>query len=163
MKSIYLFFSTFNSGKLGALSIAMTTIILNSQMQLILLSILIGIDFITGVKKSFKVKKIKPNPFKKSFWGVVHSKGMRETWNKGYQYGIGILVMVAVQAIFFGKSHFHILNQDFSIVKAGMLILCAIEIYSIFENLKVGNSSLINKMENLIIRIVQVFKGNKTK
>lgn len=163
MKSIVLFFSSFNSGKFGSLLVASTTIMMKAQMQLLFLSLLILIDFFTGVRRNFIDKEIKPNPFKKTFWSTINSKGMRETWNKAYQYGFGIIILIAVQALFFGESSFEILSAQFSVAKAGILVLCGIEIYSIFENIKPnGYLALTTKMEDWWMRVYSVlFKGQR--
>lgn len=163
MKSITIFFSSFNSGKLGSLLLATTTIMMKSQMQLIFLTLLILIDFITGVRKSLIAKDVPINPLKRAFWETVNSKGMRETWNKAYQYGFGIIILISIQVLFFGQETFTILNNTFSIVKAGIFILCGIEIYSIFENIKPrGYEALTTKMEDWWMRVHSVFiKGKR--
>ena len=95
MISGLIFFKKMSASKITLLAASpLLTLIMDMKSILISLLVIIFIDTITGIRKSFHKKGIKGNPFKKSFWISLKSSGLRSTWRKTYEYGIGIIVFM---------------------------------------------------------------------
>ena len=121
------------------------TVLLNIQSILIGLAFIIFLDLLTGVRKSLHVQKININPFKITFWAAVKSKGMRSTWRKTYEYGIGIIVFAVFESMIFKMEPMTIMNHKFSVTELAAVTASLVEIYSIFENMEAVSGSNILK------------------
>lgn len=128
--------------------------LLSVQLALIFLLGLILLDLYYGIRKTFKTENIPFNPRKRIFWQTVRSDGLRRSWKKAIEYGVGILVTACFQAIFFPAFTVTILGGTFTILLFVILVACLIEAYSIFEN--------INKInpDNGIQRIIRFINTN---
>ena len=109
----------------------------NIQLALIFLSFLLLIDLYYGIKKSFKTKGIDFDPRKRIFYKTIKSKGLRSSWLKASQYGLGIVISTFFQVLFFPNFEISIFGGTFDIITFIIMIACSIEIYSIFENMNV--------------------------
>lgn len=160
MKSFITFFSTFTTDKKILLTITpIIAVLIDSKQALVALSILILIDLITGALKSLHIKEVKINPLKLQFWKTITSKGLRESWRKAYEYGIGIIVLVIVESLLTPGMLITFYNKSFSIVQIGIACTCVIEAYSIFENIEaVTKSNPLKKLRSLIPSFKDVFK-----
>lgn len=111
-------------------------ILLTIKSALVGLSILIFIDLITGVKKSVYQAGVSFNLLKVSSWKKVKSYGLRETWKKTYEYGIGILVFATIEAYFIvGQTPIELLKSSISVTELVCITASIIELFSIWENL----------------------------
>lgn len=136
------------------------TVIVESKMALIGLGIIIIADLLTGMNKSLHVEGIKLNPLKAIFWKCITSKGMRESWRKSYEYGAGIIIVLAIEVFFFPGTTIDILSQDFSVTELAIMIASVIEIWSIFENIEeVTKSNPLKKAGNLILSVRKLWKN----
>lgn len=112
-----------------------TAVLLSVQMALIFLLGLIVVDLYYGIKKTFKVNNVPFNPFKRIFWKTVNSTGLRQTWKKSTEYGLGVIVTAFCQALFFPEFVITVLGGSFTILLFVIMTACMVEIYSIFENI----------------------------
>jgi hypothetical protein len=158
MKSILLFFNKLTLGKkiLLGLSPLMTTI-MNLNQLLFALLILVILDLITGIFKSLKLKNIKVRLFKTSFWMEVNSSGFRATWIKSYQYCIGILAFIVLDAFVLKGRVFNIpIIGEYTIAQLAAINICAIEMWSVFENMEaVSGQNPLKKMLGILPRSVK--------
>lgn len=153
MKSILLFFATLTLEKKTLLLILtpIFTVLLSIQSILLGLLFFIFLDLITGLRKSLYIKGTTFNPFKISFWKTLTSSGMRETWRKGYEYGIGIIVFAVMESIVFKIGPIEAFNRKFSLTELAVVIACVIEIWSIFENMEaVSGNNLLKKVLHFV-------------
>lgn len=154
----------FNSKFLGIKMFLLTltpfiTVIVESKMALIGLGLIIFIDLLTGMRKSLYLKGIKLNPFKENFWRCISSKGMRDTWRKTYEYGIGIIVLLLLQVFFLGDTTVEVLSKSFSPAELGIMVAAVIEIWSIFENIEtITGGNPLKKAGGLIGGIKKLWK-----
>lgn len=125
------------------------------QAALIFLLGLIILDLITGVMKAFN-PNVRINPFKRIFWQTINSGGLRSTWKKSTEYGLGIVVTAFCQALFFPTFTISILGGTFTILLFVVMAACLIEIYSIFENINELNPD--NAIQKIIRFIQKYFK-----
>lgn len=133
-------------------------VLLSVQTALIFLLLLIIIDLFYGIKKSFIQKNESFNPFKRVFWKIVNSKGLRSTWKKATEYALGVILTAFCQALFFPTFTITILGGTFTIVLFVIMVACLIEIYSIFENLnEINPNNVINKIVNFIKKYFKVY------
>lgn len=163
MKSLSSFFMvlTFNKKALLILT-PFLTVIMNSKEALIGLLILIVIDLMTGAYKSLHLKKIPKNPFKLIFWKSIHSNGIRDTWTKGYEYGIGIIVIVIIESLIIPGAVGEVLQRKWSFAQLGIAVASMIELHSIFENMeRVTNSNPLKKAGKLLFSISRLWKSKK--
>ncbi len=103
---------------------------------------------ITGIRKSFYIKNISYNPFKSCFWKNLKSSGLRSTWRKTYEYGIGIIIFLILDHYVLKIGDFTIFNRNRNVVELVISIACVIEVYSIFENMEAVSGN--NMLKNLI-------------
>jgi len=168
MTKIQSFFEQLTGGKkLLILLSPILTILVSLKLALIGLILIITLDFVTGVRKSLHVAKVKVNPFKKSFWRTITSEGFRQTWRKFTEYGIGIIVLAVLEALFFGAPIITLLEKTFTLTELGVMLAIGIEVYSIFENLYEVNpnsralgifAKVVPKIRKYIVdKIVSVF------
>ena len=157
MKSITLFFGKMTLIKwLLTLLSPVIMIILSMKTTLVALSIIIFIDMITGIRKDLHIKKTPFNPAKKLFWSGLKSSGMRATWRKTYEYGIGILVFAIMDGLVLGQTSINLMGNTLSITELSVSMACLVEIYSIYENMEaVSGNNLFKKMNYLLPRQVK--------
>lgn len=152
MNSISLFFGKLTLEK-KALILILTpilTVLLNLGPMLIGLAMLILLDLLTGIRKSLHQKNLKFNPLKKYFWKTLHSKGMRETWRKTYEYGIGILVFIIFETMILKIPPISLGNALFTLSELAIVAATLVEIYSVFENMEaVSGRNMLKKVQFL--------------
>lgn len=136
------------------------SLIMDIKSILISLLIIIFIDMITGIRKSFYINKISTNPFKIKFWRSLNSSGIRSTWRKTYEYGIGIIVFTLLDKYVLHIGDFEFLNNKRNIVEITIAVACVIEVYSIFENMEaVSGNNLLKRLIGLLPeRVKKLFK-----
>lgn len=135
-----------------------TAVLFNVRVALLFLFFLILTDLFYGIKKSFKKKELSFNIFKRHFWKVINSEGLRMTWRKATEYGLGIIVAAFVEGIFFPNFTINLLGSEFSILLFVIAVACIIEIYSIFENLnEINTENGINKIINFIKKYFKAY------
>lgn len=157
-----LFFKNMSGTKITLLaSSPLLTIVMDMKSILTALFVIILIDMITGISKSFHVNKISSNPFKKEFWRNLKSSGLRSTWRKTYEYGIGIIVFIILDHYVLHVGKFEFINQKRNIVELAISVACVIEVYSIFENMEAisGNNLLKRLIALLPEKVKKVFKA----
>lgn len=151
------FFTNFTMGKqLLILLTPLITVLVSIKLALVGLAIIILLDLYTGIKKSLFRKQLKFNPFRKSTWLVINSEGFRRSWVKAAEYGIGVIVTVVLEALFFKGSIVDILDHNFTITEIVIGIAMSIEIYSIYENLRVINPN--SKFLGVFAKIIPMIK-----
>jgi hypothetical protein len=157
MKSVSLFFGSLNFTKWALLTLTpVLTVILNIQSALAGLAIIIFIDMLTGMNKSLHKEGVKVNFFKLEFWKSIHSSGMRETWRKTYEYGIGIIVFAVFESMVFKSIEgIQVAGYVFSITELAVITASVVEVYSVFENMEAVTG------RNLLKRIVRFLKDNQ--
>lgn len=147
-----MFFKTITVGKSILLLLSpILTLILSMKTTLLALAIIITIDTLTGIRKSLHQKDIKFNPFKSCFWKALKSSGLRSTWRKTYEYGIGIVTFAVMDSMVFKSSLVELFGSSYSIAELAVVIACMIEIYSIYENMEAVSGN------NLFKRIIRLF------
>lgn len=161
MKSLYLFFTKMTLAKSVLLSLApILILILEMKTTLVALSIIIFIDLLTGIRKSLHIHKISFNLFSKIFWRSISSHGMRSTWRKSYEYGIGIITFAVLDSLVFGLAVIELMGKQVSITEIAITTACLVEVYSVYENMEaVSGNNLFKKM--LVFfpeKIKQIFK-----
>lgn len=164
MKSLYLFFGKLTLEK-KALLLTLTpllTVLLNTIPMLIGLGILIIIDLITGIRKSLHQKELSFNIFKAHFWRTLHSKGMRDTWRKTYEYGVGIIVFSVFESMIFKISPIMLGSSELTITELAIVTATLVEIYSIFENMEaVSGQNILKRLTFLIPEPIRRLLNNK--
>jgi hypothetical protein len=134
MKSLIHFIDTMTISK--ALTVLLTPFLATmttAAPALLGLCLIMGLDLITGVRKSLYEKNVK-SPFKKEFWLIVSSSGFRRTWRKATEYGIGILTFSVLQTFFKIDATMPFIGSN--LIETIILTAIVIEAYSIFENLR---------------------------
>jgi hypothetical protein len=135
-ESITSFFGKFTVGKKVLIFLTpILTVLLPLQTALAILALMVTLDFITGVRKSLHKNEIPFNIFTSKFWVAFKSEGMRRTWTKSTEYGVGILMLAGIECAFFGAPIITLLEKAFTLTELGVLLAVSIEFYSIFENL----------------------------
>tara|TARA_R110000772_G_scaffold62137_1_gene139625 strand:+ start:35751 stop:36344 length:594 start_codon:yes stop_codon:yes gene_type:complete len=166
MNSISLFFGKLTLEK-KALIITLTpilTVLLNLKPMLLGLAMLILLDLLTGIRKSLHLKKLKFNPFKKYFWQTMHSKGMRDTWRKTYEYGIGIITFIIFETMILKISPIALGNAVFTLSELAVVAATLVEIYSVFENMEaVSGRNMLKKVQFLFPEWLKKLLENKPK
>ena len=153
MNSIKLFFTKLTLEKKASLLILtpILTILMNTRSMLIGLAIIILFDLITGIRKGLHKEKLSFNPLKKYFWQKLHSRGMRLTWRKTYEYGIGILVFATFESMVLGLNPIVVGEFKMSLTEVAVAFASIIEIYSIFENMEaVSGRNMLKKLAVLL-------------
>jgi hypothetical protein len=142
--SVITFFKKFTGGKKALLLISpILTILFPLQTALAGLAIVITLDFITGVRKNLHSHGVPFNIFKSEFWRAFKSEGIRRTWKKATEYGIGIIVLAVIEACFIGAPIVTLLDEPFTLTELGVLLATLIESYSIFENMIAVNPNSV--------------------
>lgn len=164
MKSLYLFFGKLTLEK-KAFLLTLTpilTVLLNTKSMLIGLAIIILIDLITGIRKSLYAKNLPFNPFKGYFWTTLHSRGMRETWRKTYEYGVGILVFAVFESMVLKLDPFAIGTAVFTLTELAVVSATLVEVYSVFENMEaVSGNNILKKITFLLPAPIKKILENK--
>ena len=157
MKSLTLFFSELTIVKKILLVLTpILTVMLNSQSAMIGLALLIFLDLLSGIRKDFYLKNIKAYVWQKKFWKEVKSYGIRETWKKTYEYGIGIIVCSIFESMIFKMDPIQVMNKGFSLTELSIMIASAVEVYSNYENMEaVSGRNVFKKIVNLLPKGVQ--------
>ena len=106
---------------------------------------------ITGIRKSLHLSETSKSPFKAAFWRNLKSSGMRQTWRKTYEYGIGIIVFIVLDLYVLKIGTLDILNAKRSLSELAVAVACVIEVWSIFENMEaVSGNNILKKVVNLL-------------
>lgn len=153
MKSILLFFATLTLEKKALLLILTPTFaaLLNIKSILLGLLIVILIDLVTGIKKSLYNKGVSNSPFKKYFWQTLSSTGLRATWKKVSEYGIGILIFVIFETMILKLQPIQFIGQEFTLAGIAAVIAFIIEMWSIFENMEaVSGNNMLKRILNFL-------------
>jgi hypothetical protein len=170
--SVIAFFKKFTGGKKALLLISpILTILFPLQTALAGLALVITLDFITGIRKNLHVQSLPFNIFKAEFWRAFKSEGVRRTWKKSTEYGVGIIVLAVIEASFIGAPLITLADKAFTLTELGVLIATLIECYSIFENMIAVNpdsvalrytKSLIPALKKLLLgKLAAVLKTDK--
>jgi hypothetical protein len=130
---------------------------------LMALVIIILIDMVTGIRKDLHSKGTTLNPIRKAFWHGVSSSGLRSTWRKTYEYGIGILTFSVLDGMVLGSTSIAFMCQNYSIAELSVTIACLVEVYSVYENMEaVSGNNLFKKVINVFPQRAKSIFGIKT-
>jgi hypothetical protein len=147
MRSLILFFRELTIVKKILLVLTpILTVMLNSQSAIIGLALLILLDLLSGIRKDFYLKGITAYIWQKSFWKGVKSYGIRETWKKTYEYGIGIIVCSIFESMIFKMEPIDVMNREFSLTELAIMIASIVEVYSNYENMEAVSGRNVFKL-----------------
>ena len=143
----FAFFKQVSIQKLQFLSASPILIyLLSMKTMLIVLFSIIIIDMFTGIRKSLFKKDLPRSVFKKYFWLNLSSSGMRSTWRKTYEYGIGIIIFLMLDLYILKLGAFEVLNSKKTLTELVISVACLIETWSIFENMEaISNRNLLKR------------------
>lgn len=174
MKSINIFFSKMTLEKKIILSTLtpVLTVLFSIKSILIGLSIIIFIDLITGIRKSLFLKGMSYSFFDLKFWKAllkkelyltVKSEGLRKTWRKTYEYGIGIIIFAVFESMVLKIDPIVIMDRPFSITELAATTATLIEIWSVFENMEaVSGKNLLKRFVDFLPESLQkLLRGKK--
>ena len=164
MKSITTFFQNITTGKkLLLLLTPIFTTILSMKSLLLGLIIFILLDLITGIRKNLHSKGISFNPLKKEFLISIKSYLLRQTWRKAYEYGIGIIVIVALETLVLGVTPISFIGKIFTLSELAVVVACCVEVWSLFENMEaVSGRNLLKKLKTLLPqKLANILKSSK--
>lgn len=152
MKSLVSFFSQLSTGKKVLLLLTpFITLLTNMKLAFIALLVLIFIDLLTGIRKSFFIKNVSLNPLKKIFWLGVKSYLLRRTWRKTYEYLFGIIAIAVFETYMLGITQIELLGKVSSFTEWSVVICGTVEIWSIFENMEaVSGNNILKKLLNFL-------------
>lgn len=136
------------------------------------LSIIVFIDLITGIRKSLFLKGMSYSFFdlkfwktftKKEFYLTVESEGLRKTWRKTYEYGIGIIIFAVFESMVLKIDPIVIMEKKFSITELAAITTTLIEVWSIFENMEaVSGKNLLKRFVDFLPEPIQkLLKGKR--
>ena len=159
MKSISSFFNNMCKGKkLVLLLTQIFTTILSMKETLLGLLILILLDLVTGIRKNLH----RDNPEGASFFRSIKSYLLRQTWRKAYEYGIGVIVIVVFESMVLGMTPITLVGKVFTISQLSVLIPCAVEVWSVFENMEaVSGQNLLKKLKKFLPEKLQKLFDNE--
>lgn len=163
MKSLTEFFSQLTLGKkLSLLIVPIISILASMKVILLGLWLLIFIDLLTGIRKSLHNKKIKPNPLKANFWKSIKSYMLRKTWQKTYEYSIGIITIIVLESLILGETNIEVMDKVFTISELSAIVPACVEVWSIFENFEAvsGNNMLKKAKKYLINKFIKQNDSN---
>ena len=148
MKSISSFFNNMCKGKkLVLLLTPILTTILSMKGTLLGLLLLILLDLFTGIRKNLHKNNSKGTFFFKS----IKSYLLRQTWRKAYEYGIGIIVIIVFESMVLGMTPINLFGKVFTISQMSVLIACAVEVWSVFENMEaVSGNNLLKRLKGFL-------------
>lgn len=157
MKSAVVFFKELTVVKKVLLGITpILTVMLNAQQAWIGLGLLIFLDLLTGIRKSLYLTDVKERFWQKAFWKQVKSYGVRETWKKTYEYGIGIIVCSIFESMIFKMEPIDLMNSKFSLTELAIMVASIIEVYSNYENMEaVSGRNIFKSMLEFLPEPVQ--------
>lgn len=157
MKSAAIFFKELTVVKKVLLGITpILTVMLNAQQACIGLGLLILLDLLTGIRKSLHLTEVNERFWQKAFWKHVKSYGIRETWKKAYEYGIGIIVCSIFESMIFKMDPIDIAGNGFSLTELAIMIASVIEVYSNYENMEaVSGRNIFKKMIEFLPESIQ--------
>lgn len=159
-----IFFKKISNTKIYLLaSSPLLTIIMETKLMLLALFAIIFIDMITGIRKYFYQKKVSLNVLKKMFWKNLKSAGLRNTWRKTYEYGMGIIVFMILEAYILEIGNIQLLGKERNIASLAIAVAFVIEVHSVFENMEaVSGNNLLKSVTNLLpSNIKNIFKKIK--
>ena len=137
MNQILAFFTSLTVGKKFLLFLTpFISILLGMKALLFGLAILITIDLVTGIIKSFKKKKIKFSLFKKETYLTIKSGLLRLTLKKSYEYGLLLIVVAIIESFILGVTPIMLVGKAFTLTELAVIIPSGIEVWSIFENIE---------------------------
>ena len=128
-------------------------VIISLKLSLLLLAILVTLDFIYGVKKYCKENNVELSIFKLSSWTAIKSRGLRATFNKVTEYGIGILVVAFFQAIWFPNYQpLSYIGVEGGLTTVVVLFASLVEAWSLVENMLVlrPKSAFLAKIKGVL-------------
>lgn len=160
MKSISAFFKKLTLGKKILLILSPIISILVSMKALLLgLWLLIFIDLLTGIRKNLHQKNIKFNLFKLDFWKSIKSYLLRKTWQKTYEYALGIITVIVLESLILGQTKIEIMDKVFTISELSIIVPACVEVWSIFENFEaVSGNNILKKAKKYLMD--KIFKKN---
>ena len=152
MKSLITFFGKLTLGKkILLLSAPIISVLVSMKIILLGLWLLIFIDLLTGIRKSLHKNKLKFNPFKAAFWRSIKSYLLRKTWQKTYEYALGIITVIVLESLILGETHIEIMDKIFTISELSAIIPACVEVWSIFENFEaVSGNNILKKLKKYI-------------
>lgn len=115
------------------------------------LALIILVDLITGIKKRLHQENTKVTVFNKRFWQILSSSGMRATWKKAYEYGVGIIVISVIEGYILKGQGITLGEAKYGITEIAVGIASIIELYSVFENMEAVTG------RNLLKRMLRIF------
>lgn len=153
MKSLTHFFTHLTTGKkITLLLIPIISILASMKVILLGLWLLIFIDLLTGIRKSQFKKNISHNPLKLEFWKSVKSYMLRRTWQKTYEYSLGIITIIILESLVLGSTTIEIMNKEFTISELSAIVPACVEVWSIFENFEaVSGNNILKKSKAYIL------------
>ena len=160
------FGTTLQSKPLVILLAPVISVLVSLKLSLLLLVILITLDFIYGVKKHCKQNDIKLKLFKISTWKTIQSKGLRATFNKVTEYGIGILVVAFFQALWFPNYQpLSYIGIEGGLTTVTVLVASLVEAWSLVENMLVirPQSAFLAKIKGVLEGINNKIKNQINK
>jgi hypothetical protein len=120
------------------------------------LALLILLDLLSGIRKDFFLKGITAYVWQKSFWREVKSYGVRETWKKTYEYGIGIIVCSVFESMIFKMEPIGLMSKQFSLTELAIMIASMVEVYSNYENMEaVSGRNVFKKVIKFLPKSIQ--------
>ena len=120
------------------------------------LVILITIDLLTGIIRSFKEQNVCFNIFKVSTWNVIKSRLLRGTLRKSYEYGILIIVVAIMEAFVLGVMPITLIGKVFTLTELSVVVCSGIETWSIFENIEpITKSNILKKFASFLPKPLQ--------
>jgi hypothetical protein len=161
LNAIQRFSTAIQNKPIVALIAPVIAVVLELKLAMLLLTILITLDFVYGVKKHCKEKGVRIKLTKPSTWKNLTSKGFRNTYNKVTEYALGILIVAFFQAVWFPAFQpLSYLGISGGITNVVVLIACSIESWSIIENMLVvkPNSRFLKKMRVVLESVNKKFK-----
>lgn len=159
------FGTTLQSKPLVILLAPVISILVSLKLSLLLLTILITLDFIYGVKKYCKKNDVELRLFKISTWKTIQSQGLRATFNKVTEYGIGILVVAFFQALWFPNYQpLSYIGIEGGLTTVTVLVACLVEAWSLVENMLVirPQSAFLAKIKGLLETVNNKIKSKIT-
>ncbi len=147
MKSLTAFFGKLTyAKKIVLLLTPLISVLISMKAALLGLWFLIFIDLLTGIRKSHYQNKVAFNPLKLSFWITIKSYLLRKTWQKTYEYAIGIITIIVLESLILGQTHIDILDKSFTISELSVVVPACVEVWSIFENFEaVSGKNILKK------------------
>lgn len=134
------------------------SVIISIRTALIGLGIFILIDLYTGVKKYIYLHDIKVE-WSKTFLLTIRSGGLRDSYNKAGEYLFTILMIAIFEAMVLGVTTIELQGRTFTISELAVVIACAIEAWSLFENREVyKKTNPLKKMLRFMLNIRKLIK-----